>query len=167
MFSRKKQERQRDAQQLLNQIAQMTDPELTPVCQESRQQIRRSRVLPVLLTPWENGGPVVDDSVYALTKDVSEQGMALVLQSPYRIKTAVIGLVTPSADNPGADIEPSFMLGEARQNVPLGGGYWQLGLELTELVLVDEHPRLEPLLLLAKVVSKVTCANLLQKGNMY
>ncbi len=167
MVLARKKERQRDAKVLLNQIARMTDSELTPVQEESRQHIRKSRVFPVLLTPWETGDPAVADSVYGLTKDVSDRGLALVLQSPYRIEQALIGLVIPSPDDPDSCCKLHFVLGTVRQNVPLGGGYWQLGIELDELLQMDDHPSLEQLVLPAKVVSKVTCANLLKKGNMH
>ena len=167
MILARKKERQRDAKVLLSQIAGMTDSELTPVQEDSRQHVRKSRVFPVLLTPWEDGGPTVADSVYALTKDVSGQGLALVLQSPYRIEQAVIGLVIPSPGDPNACCKLHFVLGTVRQNVPLGGGYWQLGFELNELLQMDDHPSLEQLSLPARVVSKVTCANLLKKGNMH
>ncbi len=167
MFVQSNKERERQAQALLSQIARMTNPELVPVQQEHRQDVRRSRVFPVLLTPWEDGVAAIADSVYALTKDVSDHGLALVLQAPYRIQMAVVGLVMPSPDALDADAAPQFVLGAARQNVPLGGGYWQLGLKLTELMSLDEHPSLKPLLLPTKVVSKITCANLLKKGSMH
>ena len=167
MFVQSNKERERQAQALLSQIARMTNPELVPVQQEHRQDVRRSRVFPVLLTPWEDGVAAIADSVYALTKDVSDHGLALVLQAPYRIQMAVVGLVMPSPDALDAEAAPQFVLGAARQNVPLGGGYWQLGVEFSELLSVKQHPRLEQLILPAKVVSKVTCTNLLRKGNMY
>jgi len=96
--------------------------------------------LPALLTPWEQGKPVVDESTYAITKDFSERGLSLTLPQPFKADQIVVGLWLGS---------PRFVLGEIRQNTPLGGGFWQLGVELTDFLSAAEHPQVESLVPLA------------------
>jgi hypothetical protein len=132
---------------LIRQIVDLTSPNLPPLGGESRAENRSTRALPALLVPWENRRPVVDESTYALTKNFSDHGLALVLQQPFRSDQVVVGLWLE---------RPRFALGSVRQNAPLGGGFWQLGVELTELLDPAEFPQLEPLVpLCARLVPPV------------
>jgi hypothetical protein len=96
--------------------------------------------LPVLLAPWEQGEPVVDESTYAITKDFSDRGLSLTLPQPFKADQIVVGLWLES---------PRFMLGEIRQSTPLGGGFWQLGVELTDFLKPAEYPQIGSLVPLA------------------
>ncbi len=140
MFSFEKRKRLVEVGNLIRQVVDLTAPNLPPREGESRSENRSNRSLPALLAPWEDGQPMVDETGYALTKDCSDRGLALVLQQPFKAEQVVIGLWLES---------PRFCLAEVRQNVPLGGGFWQLGLELTEVVDPADHPELEALLPLA------------------
>jgi hypothetical protein len=82
----------------------------------------------------------VDESTYAFTKDVSDRGLSLVLPQPFKSVEVVVGLWLDS---------PRFVLGEVRQNVPLGGGFWQIGVQLNEVLCAVDHPPLEALLPMA------------------
>ena len=82
---------------------------------------------------------MVEEVAYALTKDFSDRGLALVLPQPFRAVDVVVGLWLGS---------PRFVLAEVRQNAALGGGFWQLGIEITELV-DSGSPAIRPLAPLA------------------
>jgi len=124
----------------VRQLVDLTSPNLPPLEGEARTENRSNRALPALLVPWENGQPVVDESTYAITKDFSDRGLSLVLQQPFKSVLVVVGLWLES---------PRFALAEVRQNVPLGGGFWQIGVELTELLDSAESPQVQGLLPLA------------------
>jgi hypothetical protein len=94
--------------------------------------------MPALLAPWDADCPQVDESTYALTKDFSDRGVSLVLHQPFKSAQVVVGLWLEG---------PRFLLGDLRQNVSLGGGFWQIGVELTELLDPAEYPQLESLIL--------------------
>jgi hypothetical protein len=123
----------------IRQLVDLTSPNRPPLDGDSRADTRSNRSLPALLAPWERGNPVVEEVAYALTKDFSDRGLALVLPQPFRAVDVVVGLWLGS---------PRFVLAEVRQNAALGGGFWQLGIEITELV-DSGSPAIRPLAPLA------------------
>lgn len=124
----------------VRQLMDTTSPNRPPLEGEFRAENRSSRALPILLAPWENLQPIVDESTYAVTKDFSDHGLSLVLHQPFKSDQVVVVLWLEHA---------YFGLGEVRQNVPLGGGFWQVGIELTDVVNTGEYPQLESLLPMA------------------
>jgi hypothetical protein len=133
-------ERLNEIRSLLRQLADLTSPNLPPLEGEFRSENRSNRALPALLAPWEEGGPVVDECTYALTKDLSDRGVALVLHQPFKAPQVVVGLWLEF---------PRFALGDVRQNVPLGGGFWQLGVEIVDVLEPGHYPEVESLVPLA------------------
>lgn len=140
MFSFDTRKRLCEVRGFLRQLVELTSPNLPPLEGDFRSEARSNRALPALLTPWERGEPVVDESTYALTKDFSERGLSLVLHQPFKSTEVAVGLWLES---------PRFVLGKIRQNVPLGGGYWQVGVELIECLDSSEHPQVQSLMPLA------------------
>ncbi|MFH1922301.1 MAG: hypothetical protein ABIP48_20760 [Planctomycetota bacterium] len=140
MFSFDTRKRLVEVRDFVRRLVDVTSPNLPPIEGDARSENRSNRALPVLLTPWEGGQPVIDESTYAFTKDFSDRGLSLVLSQPFR---AVEVIVTLWIDT------PRFALGEVRQNAPVGGGFWQLGVELTALIDSAESPQVEALVPLA------------------
>lgn len=140
MFSFDTRRRLCEVRVFLRRLVDLTSPNTSPLEGEARSEGRSNRALPVLLTPWEHGEPVVDESTYAITKDFSERGLSLTLPQPFKAARIVVGLWLES---------PRFVLGEIRQNTPLGGGFWQLGVELTDFLDAAEYPQIESLVPLA------------------
>ncbi|HUT94749.1 MAG TPA: hypothetical protein VMY37_35155 [Thermoguttaceae bacterium] len=140
MFSFDTRKRLREVGDFLRQLVDLSSPNLPPLEGDFRSQTRSNRTLPALLSPWEHAQPVVDESTYAFTKDISDRGLSLVLGQPFKSFEAVVGLWLDS---------PRFVLGEVRQNVPLGGGFWQIGVELTGVLDSAEHPQIQSLMPLA------------------
>lgn len=141
-FTREKGE-QNQLQGYLRRILDLTSPNL-PRQVEFRGHDRHNRSIPVVLTPWENGMPIVSETVTALSKDISDQGLSVIISQPFRCDEAVVGFWLPHVQ----DYDPWFFRGLVRPNVPIGGGFWALGLEATELLTVSygsEVARLVPL----------------------
>jgi len=137
MFSFGKRKKQMEVHKLIRRAVDVSSPNRPPSDGELRWENRSNRTIPVLLAPFEGGEPSVCEMTIALTKDFSGQGLALVLHQPFRAESVVIGF--------WAEGEAEFVLGEVRQNAPLGGGYWQVGLELTERIAVADYPALAAL----------------------
>jgi hypothetical protein len=114
----------------LRRVCDLTSPTL-PRFDESRCDCRQNRTIPVLLTPWEDGHAIVAESVTALSKDVSNRGLSVTLPSPFQAAEVVVGIWLPDAFDAQ---EPRFILGATRQNVPIGGGFWALGIEASHLI---------------------------------
>ena len=140
MFSFDTRKRLNQVRTFVRHVVDVTSPNLPPLEGESRSENRSNRVLPALLAPWEDGGPSVDEISYALTEDLCDRGLSLVLHQPFKAVQVVVGLWLES---------PRFALGDVRQNVPLGGGFWQLGVELVDLLDPAEYPDLQSLVPLA------------------
>ena len=122
-------------QRFLNAV----NPDLAKVEAEARGDYRSNRTVPVLLAPFDDEIST-DEVCYALTKNLSISGLALVLPQPFRAERVLVGF--------WFNDEAHFITGEVRQNVPLGGGYWQLGIELTRVISPaesDEVRRLVPM----------------------
>lgn len=91
----------------------------------SRGETRSNRTIPVLLLPYEDGRVVLQKAVYAVSKDLSSQGIALILSEPLHAERVVVGLLV--------DDRPRFLLGEVRQASAVGGGFWQVGVATTDV----------------------------------
>ena len=137
MFSFRKRKKQIEVHTLIRRAVDASSPNRPPVEGELRWENRSNRTIPVLLTPLEGGDLSFGETTIALTKNLSSQGLALVLHQPFRAERVVIGF--------WGEGEAEFVLGELRQNAPLGGGYWQVGLELTERICAADYPALEAL----------------------
>jgi hypothetical protein len=137
MFLFKQRKKKNELQQLLRRAMDLTSPNHPPRKGEMRWEERSNRTIPVLLSPWANGKPLVDEHTVALSKDLSSQGVALVLPQPFRAEQVVLGF--------WLELMPEFILGKVRQNASLGGGFWQLGVELTERLPLADHKVLESL----------------------
>ncbi len=121
-------------------MAENTESQFLPDEGDPRWHHRANRSLPALLVPWEEGYPLAQDATYALTKDFSSQGIALVLPHPYRVENVVVGLYLDA---------PQFAVAKVRHNAALGGGFWQLGIQILELLELEDYPHLGTLLPLA------------------
>ena len=122
---------------VIRRLINSSTPNAIPLRGESRWELRSNRTMPVLLVPYDNDELAIGEQAYALTKNLSSQGLALVLHQPLRADKVVVGIW--SGD------EPHFFAGEVRQSIPLGGGFWQIGVETTELLLVAQVPELQRL----------------------
>lgn len=91
MFSFKTRKKQVDVHQLLRRAMDATTPNRPPTQGESRWEDRSNRTIPVLLVPYADEQPVGDEHTIALTKNLSSQGVALVLPQPFRAEQVLIG----------------------------------------------------------------------------
>ena len=157
MFSFTRQRRENQLRGFLARVLDLTNPKLSPPAGETRVFDRHNRTIPVLVAPWENGGPVIGESANAVTKDISNQGLSVILPQPYRCTDVIVGFWLPKSPHVAAASGPTFVMGEVRQNVQIGGGYWQLGISFTRLLDVSDTSELG---LLVPVV-----ANLLPPGD--
>ncbi|HJT30976.1 MAG TPA: hypothetical protein VJ783_02835, partial [Pirellulales bacterium] len=105
---------------IIRRLINNSSPNTIPLDGDARWETRCNRTIPVLLAPYDHDELSVSEAAYALTKNLSSQGLALVLHQPFRAEQVVVGFWS------GDDAH--FVLGHVRQNVPLGGGFWQLGL---------------------------------------
>jgi len=91
----------------------------------------------VLIVPIEGRRLQVSEAFMAVTTDFSNTGVAVVLDQSRRLDRAVLGFHFAGT--------MTFVRAKEKHITPMGGGFYQLGFQLTEIVSAAEHPELQPL----------------------
>jgi len=124
----------------VRRICDLTTPNMATVF-TGRSEDRFNRALPTLLCPWQDKAPVTDQVATCLTSDLADRGVRLLLNQPFRATSVVLGYWIESVEME----EPWYFLGEVRHTQRLGGGFWALGIRLTEFANKRHKTRLAPL----------------------
>ncbi len=140
MFSFRRRPKNPSIHKVIRKFLSAVHPELGPSEREARWEYRLHRTAPVLLAPYDDELSLGEAS-YALTKNLSDSGLALVLPQPFRAERLAVGFWFGD--------QAHFVLAQVRQNVPLGGGFWQLGVELLETLDPAQSPMIRRMLTLA------------------
>ncbi len=127
MFSFSKQKKVVDLCPYISKLCNFTTPNL-PTVDGTRSENRYNRTIPTLIGPWENGRPVMEECGIALTSDLSDRGIGIVLSQPFHGENVIVGYWACLELTP----EPWYFLGRVRRHAAIGGGFWTLGVELTE-----------------------------------
>ncbi len=114
-------------------------PELKGMRDGPRLESRVNSTVVVLVIPIEKGRLVLADRFTAVTKEFTTLGVALALHECRAVDEAILGFRWEGA--------MKFVLAEARHLSPMGGGFWQLGFRLKEVVQPDAYPELAGVLL--------------------
>ena len=123
-----------EVQGFILRIVNNNCPELEALIEGPRLDRRVNLTVVVLVLPVEDNRLVVEQAFTAVTKEFSATGVGLVLGEPRDLEEAVLGFRWEG--------EMVFVRAAARHLNPIGGGFYQLGLKLTEMVHVGDHPEL-------------------------
>ncbi|HEV3343998.1 MAG TPA: hypothetical protein VG125_26725 [Pirellulales bacterium] len=134
-------DKQAELYRVIRRLINASTPNRAPLQGESRWESRSNRTIPVLLVPYDNNELSVGETAYALSKNMSSCGLALVLHQPLRSEQVVVGIWSSE--------QAHFVSARVRQTIPLGGGFWQIGVEARELLSPASVPDLIRLLPLA------------------
>jgi hypothetical protein len=133
MFSFERNRLRVELQALVRRICDMTAPNNPPLTGEFRGRSRYNRSLPVLLTPYTSG--IEDEEfLFAVSKDISDEGLSILSSAPCDMEDVVVAIWLTSPQLDGAESEPHLLRARVRQSAELGGGFWQIGLELVEVL---------------------------------
>ena len=141
MFSFTARKKAVEYQRYIRRMIDLTIPNKSNSASTERFQNRHNRAIPVLLCPWARGGPVLSECLIAITKDISDQGIGLILNAPFAAKDVVLGFCLGEE----AAAEPWFFRGAAEHNLAIGGGYWLLGIALKDFMNQEYQVELAPL----------------------
>ncbi len=100
-----------------------------------RLEGRANLTLVVLIVPIEDGKIRVDRAFTAVTKEFSTSGTAIVLEQPMGFDEVIVGFRWEQ--------DVTFIRAEAKHLNPMGGGFFQLGLQMNEVVHIGDHPELK------------------------
>jgi hypothetical protein len=112
-------------------------PEIEALKEGPRLEGRLNLVVVVLVVPIEKRKPVVSQAFPAVTKEFSTSGVALVLSGPCGLDEVALGFRWEG--------EITWVRASAKHLSPLGGGFYQLGFRLTEILPSADYPELRPL----------------------
>lgn len=107
-----------------------------------RKENRYNRLLPAIIWLWDDDRPNVVKHCTAVTKDLTDRGVGLILPAPLAGGRKIV-VCLPSSDDDRAD--PWFFLGEVVRGRALGAGYWVVGVEMVELLNNERPETIEPL----------------------
>ena len=89
-----------------------------------------------------------------MTKDFADRGIGLIANQPCIATDVVIGFALQGITN---DELRCFFLCKQRSNVDIGGGFWLLGIEVEEFMILSDHDELAPLIPMASKLLPASC----------
>jgi hypothetical protein len=128
----------------LRRIGDLTVPNIPPCGDSTRGIHRHNRSIPTLLCPSQHGVADISRCTIAITKDVGDEGIGLLLTHPVSGPEVLVGYLLPDAEMQ----RPWFFRGTIQHNTPIGGGFWVVGVALLEFFSSQRHSsliELEPL----------------------
>jgi hypothetical protein len=134
LFSERK---DRSVQSLVLKLVNNTCPELTMWLEGPRSNSRINLVVVAMVIPIENGQPQVDKAFTAVTKEFSNTGVGVIFGHRPGLDQVIIGFMFEG--------KMAFIRAEAKHTDPMGGGFYQLGFQLTEVISVADFPELQKL----------------------
>lgn len=127
--------RKLSAQSFMLKLVNNHCPELKARIEGPRAESRVPLSVPVLVIPLVGGRAAVERMFPAMTKEASTSGLSLVLDTPKALEEVILGIRFEG--------EMAYLSGTAKYLNPLGAGFYQLGVELTEMVHPRDYPGLE------------------------
>jgi hypothetical protein len=128
MFSFDGDKKLHGVQSRIRRILDLTVPNYGDGPQVDRVEDRYNRTLPALLCDWEQSRLVPGGSLFVATRDISGQGVGVLLQQPFRAQRVLLAFWLDDEVSP----DPWFFLGQSESLRKIGGGFWTLGIRLTE-----------------------------------
>jgi hypothetical protein len=134
VFSFNRDKKRIELQSYMRRVADLTTPNLAPLSGNYRSEGRCNRSLPVLIVPCVGANHREEEAAFAVSKDICDHGLSLLACQPYPLTEVIVGLWLSGPHLDQEEAEPFYVLGHVRQSSEIGGGYWQIGIELTEVV---------------------------------
>jgi hypothetical protein len=109
-------------------------PELLALMDGPRIDNRVNLTVVVAVVPVEKKKPQIDQTFTAVTKEFSNTGVALVFSEPRGLDHAILGFRFEG--------RMIFVRAQAKHLNPMGGGFYQLGFRMLEVVSLADYPQL-------------------------
>ena len=126
-----------EVQSFMLKLVNNNCPELKGLMEGPRVETRVNLCVVVLVIPLDKNRPMLERMFAAVTKEFTTLGVALVLSEPRALDEVVLGFRWEGRMN--------FVRARTRHLHPLGAGFYQLGLQMKEMVYAGDHPELESL----------------------
>lgn len=133
-FFNTKSNRRREVCRVLSAILNNNCSEVNNLAVGPRTEDRVNLTRAVRIVPYVDGRLVMDDAFATVTKELSTNGISVVLKYPVGYDEAVVGINWEGT--------MTFIHAHVRHQDPLGAGLWHLGLEFDEVFPADKYPEL-------------------------
>jgi len=127
--------REHEVQSFILKFVNNNCPELKAMDEGPRLEARANLTAVVLVIPLEKKTLLLDERFAAVTKEFNTRGVALVLHECRAPDHAILGFRYEGSMR--------WILAQSKHLSPMGGGFWQLGMRLKQMVLPDDYPELE------------------------
>ena len=122
-------------QSLLLKLINNNCPELKALVEGPRRDKRVNLSLVVLVVPLEDGELQVGNAFYAVTRDISIAGVGVIMAQQRALDEVILGFRMEN--------EIVFCRATAKHLNPMGSGFYQIGMEITETVPGSKYPELQ------------------------
>ena len=131
LFAKRK---EREVQAFMTKLVNNNCEELELLGEGPRLENRVRLSVVVLVIPVEHDKPVLEKTFPVVTKEFSTTGVALVLTESRGMNDVILAFRMERA--------MKFVRGKARHLNPMGAGFYQLGVKLTEIICPADYPGL-------------------------
>lgn len=122
-------------QSFLLKVVNNNCPELEALIEGPRLEGRVNLTVVVLVVPVEQRRLLVEQAFHAVTKEFSTIGLAVVLDRPLGLDNVILGFRW--------EREMVFVRATAKHLNPMGGGFYQLGFQINEVISAGDYPELQ------------------------
>lgn len=133
LFANKK--KSREVQAFLTKLVNNNCSDLEALMDGPRGEDRVRLTMVVLVIPVERGRPAIGRMFAAVSKEFSSSGVALVSNEQHAVEEVILGFRWEGA--------MKFVRGDARHLSPMGAGFYQMGVQLSEVVSPGDYPELQ------------------------
>ncbi len=134
LFSRR---RELAVQSFILDVVNNNCSEVKTLADGPRLEGRVNLTLVVMIIPVDGKELKAEQAFTAVTKEFSTTGLAVVLGQPMGLDEVVVGF--------RREQEMAFARATAKHLNPIGGGFFQLGLRLSQMVPAGDYPQLQRL----------------------
>jgi hypothetical protein len=127
--------KKREVQGFVLKIVNNQCPELKAMIEGPRLDRRVNLTMVVLIIPYEQGKLRVGRAFSVVTKEFSCTGLSIVLDGPQDLDEMILGFRWEG--------KITYVRARAKHLSPMGGGFYQLGVQMTEVLAQCEFPELQ------------------------
>jgi hypothetical protein len=124
-----------EVQSFMLKVINNSCPDLKSLWDGPRAESRVNLTVVVVVIPVVRRKPVLEKMFGAVTKELTTLGVSVVLNDPRSVDEVIVAFRWEG--------EMKFVRAQAKHLTPLGAGFYQLGLELKEVIHVSDCPVLE------------------------
>jgi hypothetical protein len=127
--------KQRGVQNFVIKVINNNCPEMKALFEGPRRDKRVNLTLAVLVIPLLNGKLQSGQAFNAVTRELSINGVGIVLDGPMALDDVIMGF--------RMETDLTFVQATAKHLSPMGGGFYHMGLEMTEVIPCSKYPELK------------------------